>query len=260
MAISAELKAEIMALLEKAKGGEKLVSMIDKILALLKKRGLAWSQKLLPHQVGCHPRNRDGLGISTSEVHGLITDIVQVGFSPEEVRCICFETDPSETEVVNFNRRLHKESAGKLASLNTELIRYASVAGSHLNAGLNCWIHGVMHDNPACTGQDGKLSLAKLSEMDKAYHAACTEGLPWLVVSSQIPHEFPELPHLLQSSMNVASHLSRSESELQLLRKIWAAVVAQMGQGKTVITWNDVKTAVLISKPTLATRSPPKLC
>ena len=123
------------------------MSMIDKILALLKKSGLAWSQKLLPHQVGCHPRNRDGLGISTSEVHGLITDIVQVGFSPEEVRCICFETDPSKTEVVDFNRRLHQESAGKLASLNTELIRYASVAGSHLNAGLNCWIHGVMHDN-----------------------------------------------------------------------------------------------------------------
>ena len=256
MAISAELKAEIMALLEKAKGGEKLVSMIDKILALLKKSGLAWSQKLLPHQVGCHPRNRDGLGISTSEVHGLITDIVQVGFSPDEVRCICFETDPSKTEVVDFNRRLHRESAGKLASLNTELIRYASVSGSHLNAGLNCWIHGVMHDNPACTGPDGKLSLAKLSEMDKAYHAACTEGLPWLVVSSQVDHEFPELPHLLQSSMNVASHLSRSESELQLLRKIWAAVVAQMGQGKTVITWNDVKTAVLRSKPTLAMTCP----
>jgi hypothetical protein len=67
LAISAEVRAEIMALMEKAKHGEKLVSMIDKILTLLEKSGLAWSQKLLPHQVGCHPRNRDGLGISTSK-------------------------------------------------------------------------------------------------------------------------------------------------------------------------------------------------
>ena len=117
MPISAEVRAEITTLMEKVKRGEKLVSMIDKILALLKKSGLAWSQKLLPHQVGCHPRNCDGVGISRSKVHGLITDILQVGFSPEEIRCICLETDPSETEVVEFNRRLQKESAGKLASV-----------------------------------------------------------------------------------------------------------------------------------------------
>ena len=72
------MRAEITTLMEKAKRGEKLVSMIDKILALLKKSGLAWSQELLPYQVGCHPRKRDGVGISTSEVHGLITDILQV--------------------------------------------------------------------------------------------------------------------------------------------------------------------------------------
>ena len=78
MPISAEVRAEITTLMEKVKRGEKLVSMIDKILALLKKSGLAWSQKLLPHQVGCQLRNRDGVGISTSEVHGFITDILQV--------------------------------------------------------------------------------------------------------------------------------------------------------------------------------------
>lgn len=256
MAISAEVRAEIASLMKKAKRGEKLVSMIDKILALLKKSGLAWSQKLLPHQVGCHPRNRDGVGISTSEVHGLITDILQVGFSPEEVRCICLETDSSETEVVDFNRRLQKESAGKLASLNTELIRYASVAGSHLNAGLNCWIHGVTHDNPACTGQDGKLSIAKLAEMDKAYHAACVEGLPWLVVARDVGKEFPEFPNLLQSSMNVSSHLSRSESELQLLRKIHLACVEMKAAGKETIMWKDISPRVLSSKPTLALQCP----
>ena len=256
LAISAEVRAEIMALMEKAKHGEKLVSMIDKILTLLEKSGLAWSQKLLPHQVGCHPRNRDGLGISTSEVHGLITDIVQVGFSPEEVRCICTETDPSETGVVDFNRRLQKESAGKLASLNTELIRYASVAGSHLNAGLNCWIHGVMHGNTACTGQDGKLSMAKLAEMDKAYHAACTEGLPWLIFARDVGKEFPDFPNLLQSSMNVSSHLSRPESELQLLRKIHLACVQLKASGKETLTWKDVSPQVLSSKPTLALQCP----
>ena len=41
MPISAEVRAEITTLMEKAKRGEKLVSMIDKILALLKKSGLA---------------------------------------------------------------------------------------------------------------------------------------------------------------------------------------------------------------------------
>ena len=255
MAISAEVKVEIAKLINDAKSGNKLVSSVAGIIDLLEKHQLAWRQRIHASQVGVHPHNSDGVGVSVSETHSLIDDILAVGFSKEEAgKSVCIEVGPTDGHIKDFNQRLTATSNGKLGSLQMTM-RYASVAGSHLNAGINCWLQGLPHDGKVGTS-NGCLSQAMLKEQDLLYWDACEHGLQWLVISSQVPPEFPELPHLLQSSMNVASHLSRAESELQLLRKIWAAVIAQMGQGKSTITWNDVKTSVLRSKPTLAMTCP----
>jgi len=95
--------------------------------------------------VGVHPHNRDGVGVSVSEVHSLINDILAVGFSKEEAgKCVCIEVGAADAHIRDFNDRLSAMSNGKLCNVQPQATRHASVAGSHLNAGINCWLHGIM--------------------------------------------------------------------------------------------------------------------
>ena len=146
---------------------------------------------------------------------------------------------------VGFSR-----SGSKLAPIDVEHIRFASVAGSHLNAGLNAIAHGVEHESAELT-LNGKLSLSKIREIDGEYAKAVQDGLDWLIVSSRVVAAFPSFASLLQSAYNVGGHLQRSESELQLLRKIHhSCVFHEQTTGKSQVLWSDVKASVLKSKPT----------
>lgn len=100
------------------------------------------------------------------------------------------------------------------------------------------------------------MSLAKLAESDPQYYKACKDGLCWTVISSIVSNTFKDLPLLIQSSQNVSSHLSRTESELQLLRKIWQAVVSAHQVGVSSVVWTDISRQVLRSKPTLGASAP----
>ena len=51
-------------------------------------------------------------------------------------------------------------------------------------------------------------------------------------------------------------HLSRTESELQLLRKIWHCTVAKQEGGKVSLCWGDIASMVLRTKPTLGQSGP----
>ena len=86
MAISQKVKVEIAKLINDAKSGNKLVSSVAAIIDLLEKHHLAWRQRIHSSQVGVHPHNRDGVGVSVSETHSLIDDILAVGFSKEPYR------------------------------------------------------------------------------------------------------------------------------------------------------------------------------
>ena len=133
-------------------------------------------------------------------------------------------------------------------------IRFASVAGSHLNAGVNCWLQSLPHSGSGTL--DGKLSVALLKEIDLSYCTATRDGLTWLVIGMTVVKTFPEIPALLQSAGNVASHLVREESELQLMKKIHNQVVLKQGQGKTDVVWSNISKAVLRSKPSHALACP----
>ena len=248
MALTADVTKQVKELIASA-ANDKLVSNVTSLLKLLQDQQLAWRQQIQPMHIGAHPANRDGLGLATSEVHALLDDVLSVGFSTQEVRGICVEVHPGDVAVKSFNTRLAASAGGALPLLPEQGIRYASVAGSHLNSTLNCFLQGVVHAG-------SPLSMAQLMESDPAYYKACKEGLDWLVISSAVTQQFPELAGLIQSSQNVSSHLSRTESEIQLLRKIWHAVVAEYQLGKQTIVWSDIEKVVLRSKPTLGASGP----
>lgn len=133
-----EAKMEVECLLAECKrDGGKLVSSISAILQLLQTHQLAWKQRIHASQVGVHPHNREGVGVSVSETHALIDDVLQVGFSTEEAGksfALRFRRQGQYDSVAQ--RGPERQCNGKLATLQPRRGKYANVAGSHLNAGL----------------------------------------------------------------------------------------------------------------------------
>ena len=58
---------------------DRIVSAVDEILKELEQQGLADRMSIPPKLMGVHPCNRDGYGISATEVHALGSEIVSMG-------------------------------------------------------------------------------------------------------------------------------------------------------------------------------------
>ena len=223
----------------------------ERFLDLLLKENLAYRQRIRPHLLGVHPGNRHSVGLHVNEVHSLLSEICDVGFAEAEVRAICVEVSSSDTATFDFNRKLQHQSQGKL-NLSPDAMRYATIAASHLNAALQCIQGCVYHDDERLT-VDGKISHEKLGSLDSQYVQASVNGVEWLVISRSLLDEFPQVASMVSASMNVGSHLARQESELELLSKISDVMIAK---DKEVLTWAEISTEILKSKPTLASSAP----
>ena len=71
----------VLSLIEQAKDGTRIVSIVDTIITLLEEQHLVYRVSLPPPLVGIHPANRDGYGVSVAEVHELGAELVDLGFS-----------------------------------------------------------------------------------------------------------------------------------------------------------------------------------
>ena len=231
MAIPQEVADKVQQKLAEARDGTKLVSTVDAVLKILQAHSLAWRQTILPPHVGVHQMNRDGLGLNSSEVHALIDDVLSVGFARDEVRGVCFEVQHSNeaTRKIQWKDGCRKRRQSRPLGC----CEHSICIGGRVT--FKRWIELLAPVNQATRGQP--LSLARLQEIDAEYYKACMEGTSWLVVSSQVESKWPELPGMIQAANNTASHLSRTESELQLLRKIWHCTVAKQEGGKVSLCW-----------------------
>lgn len=103
MVIPQEVKAEIIKYTNDAKSGSKVISSVTAVMDLLERH------------------HRDGVGVSVSEVHSLIDDILAVGFSKEEAgKCVCIEVGAADAHIRDFNDRLSAMSNGKLGNLQPQ--------------------------------------------------------------------------------------------------------------------------------------------
>ncbi len=107
------INLKIVSLIEDAKReGGKIVMIVDCILAILLTAKLAHRQTLPPSVVGIHPANRDGLGVSATEVHALGVDITAMGWSPEACsHAVCIEVD-KKGAIIDFTLKVRDESGG----------------------------------------------------------------------------------------------------------------------------------------------------
>ncbi|CAE7453961.1 unnamed protein product, partial [Symbiodinium sp. CCMP2456] len=230
---------------------------MDAVYKLLTDAGLMYTQKVSSTFIGVHPSNRDGCGVSTKHVHDLLADLVSLGWSQSEFKGLCVEVSDSErSSVYQWNKELVDNSDGQLPDFPSEAhVKYATIGGSHTNQVLRCFLSKVPSSAVGVT--DGaRLSLNRLQELDRDFWTACTEGATWRVISGIVPERFPSFCGLAQSAANASGHVAREESELQLCRKIHTEVAKAYQAGKTTVTYQDVKEAVLRSKPRAAATVP----
>ena len=158
------INRKIVSLIEDAKReGGKIVMIVDAILAILLTAKLAHRQTLPPSVVGIHPANRDGLGVSATEVHALGVDITAMGWSPEACsHAVCIEAD-TEGAIIDFTMKVKNESEG-LASCTASEISYGSLF--HTNQVLCCVLAGIASQHGSLCS-DGRMSKGMLAERQR---------------------------------------------------------------------------------------------
>ena len=250
--MDAAVKAEVAAALEKCqKSG--LVQGVNLLYACLERHSMCRFMRIEPHLIGTDPHNRDGFGISVKDCHDLIRSITEVGFCSSETAPVCAELDPFDREPLAFNERLTMEAQGYLPPCPH--MRFTSLAGSHLNAGLRCIAAGCKSDIAELVHSSGRLSLDVIKDIDPLYAEAVTSGLRWRVISFEPLREFPEMKGLIQSASNASGHLAKGEHELQLLKRI-GNMVSSAEKRKGPCSYKDLKDSLLRSKPVCAPAAP----
>jgi hypothetical protein len=240
------LDLQIGKLIADADSGN-VVRQTRSIIKLCRDAKVAIDMVIKPDYVGIHPSNRDGLGVNALDVHALLSDIADVGFSADEVHAVCMEANAAGQ---TFTMQIMDASGGKLPQYErAETIKYCSLAGSHTNQALRCIVAGTAgNDARLCT--DGAFNLQKVEQHDHAMAQACIHGLRWLVLPSRLFDTHPTLGALLQSGFNCSNQISRSESELQVLRRLHSSWVQQAARvGDANVDYATIRSRVLRSKP-----------
>ena len=242
MGLPSDLRDKIKELIDQTAGGQ-IVALSQKLMNLLTDAGYVRHQVLLPDQVTVHPSNRDGVGLLVTDVHDLVEDIVETGWSDSKVHGIAVDTGIRHHATNEFNRRLAASSMGLLPEPDETKARYASLAGSHTVAGMRCVLHGTSHNHKGSKlTVDGCFNINLVEKADMGYANACRNGFTWAVISNDVITEFPAVADLLQAGQN--TNVFKKESEFQILKRM----ITWIGQ-KAQVSWTEVKKSILKTKP-----------
>ncbi|CAK9053630.1 Putative mitochondrial protein [Durusdinium trenchii] len=218
------------------------------LINVLKKANLAWEAQLPANQIGVHPENRDGCGILVSHVQRLIEELCELGYDSQLTRNICVEIPHDRVPSEDFNIKLADGSGGALAKVAPGTLRFLSLSGGHTNQAIKAIAAGCQHQSAQLT-MDGSLSMAKIKEKCPELARVAEQGQMWVVLSSHAISRFPAIPRLVQSAANASTHLAAAESELQLARKVLRAYLSASETKASGVTWLDISSEVLRSKP-----------
>jgi len=237
---------EINRLVEESRKGDFLVRNVQHIFEVLKKHSLIQRMRIPPKAVGVHPANRDGACIVTQHVHELLDNISAVGFEPSRTNPIAIEASTIEQQT--FNKKLIDSAGGQLGKMELGELKILSLSSSHTNFALRLVADSAPHISESIA-VNGCLSLEMVQKRDKVLADHVLQGLEWTVLSSEVGATWPDLLLMVQSSANAT--LQKSESELQLLRRVCTILSRQ-----STPDYQLVKKQALSSKPPCAESLP----
>ena len=158
--------------------------------------------------------------MSWAHCHQLGADLASLGFLWEECQhAVCVEDDDTKT-IANFTANFVAASKPYLAQVESNVIKYGSLACSHTNQFLCAALAGVPCNEPALT-EGQRMSKAKICRNDAAMQVALEKGLKWLVLRAATVQLYPTLPDLIQSARNAPGQLHKPESQIQVMLRMW---------------------------------------
>ena len=250
MVVSTEALSEIQASVTQAQDGQ-LVQAMHKLMNALAKHGLVRTSQLRPDEVGRHPMNRDGFGLSPHDVHALVDGLSEVGWDSRETNPICGEIS-DHAMALGFNEALATSSRGLLSPVQSTQMRYASLANSHTNAALRCLAHEVAHTETECAlVLEGRLSMARAKSHDPQLFKAAQEGMVWRVIAREAL-EIHGVAQLIQSASNTSGHLQRGEHEWQILLRMKSLIERSTSPPE----WSQVRKEICRTKPACIEATP----
>lgn len=236
------IKMKIDKLVQDLLGDKVGTQSVESLLVLLEKAGMAHMARVHCSQIAVHYLNRDGYGVNPQDAAANLSDIAAVSWHDKSFRGVLAEVRPDELDKVHlFNKALVDSSNNTLAPIEKEACKYATLWGSHTNAGHRMVLAGLAHDDERLT-VGGKLSLAKVKEVSPSLGETIQRGCEWLIISGDFLAKNPGLAQIIQSAGNTGTNISKAEHDLQMVRKI-ATGIEQGMQAK------DILKAIARSRP-----------
>lgn len=216
----------------------RLVSIVEETLGLLEAGNLAYRLRIPPKMVGTHPANRNGCGVSATEVHALGAEITSMGWHLGHTsHAVCVE-DSEAAAIAKFSRAQALSSVGMLGIVDEGTIKYGSLSCSHTNAFLVALLCEV-ETTHTTIAENCRMSPSKLST-DPTLADILQNGLQWLVLSKTVPELYPSLLDLVQFAKNAAGSAQRRENEIQILMKIKSMAAASSSS----VDWSSISSFV----------------
>jgi hypothetical protein len=220
-------------------------------LEFLKREKISYEQPLHSDVMLCHRKNRGGLGINAHNCHKLAWEIYRIGGDTSMLNnALCFELAPEDkVAALDFNRKLSELSNGMIAPPSGSE-RFESVGASHSTGWARAVNYGCVTDIPSLqdgTGHLDKAALLRDPEMAKMLNT----GWAWTIIPAGAAKEFPELPDMLQRSLNSSNTVSSDETELEVAVSI-AEYASQMERGGEDVNWAKAVEAATAGDPACA--------
>ena len=163
-------------------------SAADKLMLDLHGAGLAYYRRLAPKCAGPHEENRSTFGVDSYDVHCLLHEILQQGWSWGEVHSAwAFEVWPGQAgqDQLAFQQKLYDNSGQTLPLMQATDFTVRTVARTHTNMTLRVATTACKTHVDELANDDGRLSFELCVGMNDAFQEPCEMGLNWLVVRWQ---------------------------------------------------------------------------
>ena len=197
-------------------------SKMQKIMNVLKEKGLVFDQTLKVQQLMVHPNNRCGMMVSAPAAHSTGFKALQAGFDLQKLTggyCVELSKD-AVTRRMQFQRNedLIASSDGMLAPLSQNE-RYLTLGNSHMtqflravNSGCNAMLEDFTTLNP-------EVLMTKFGG-DQIFEQCLKQGWVWQCIASDVEVECPWLPAMLQASLNSSNTVNSTPTEIELAMSV----------------------------------------
>jgi hypothetical protein len=168
------------------------------------------------------------------------------------MNAVAREIDPSlkKHDDIDMNIQLALDSNDMLPAVDPEQIKILTLSNGHTTSGLGCFGYGakVGMEELQFLCHEGRLSLAKLREIQPVYAEAVDKGLTYKVIRSAVIKKCPRLAFYIQEAYNTTHQSAQYESCFQVVRKIHMDARRMQKSGKQP-DWKTLATRIGSTRP-----------